>query len=167
MKKCYQCKETKSLIDFSKDRSRPDGLSYKCKNCDYKQKLILKHKDLDKYKEKIKVHQKNYRSKSTTKQKYREYYLINKEKMITKCYFSKLKKLFGITEKQYLQMLQEQENLCKICNNAFENRRDTHLDHCHKTNTVRGLLCGACNKGLGHFKDNIENLQKAIKYLKS
>jgi hypothetical protein len=41
------------------------------------------------------------------------------------------------------------------------------VDHDHKTNKVRGLLCNACNKGLGHFHDNVELLQKAINYLKS
>lgn len=30
---------------------------------------------------------------------------------------------------------------------------------------IRGLLCGNCNHGLGCFKDNKENLLKAIEYL--
>lgn len=41
-----------------------------------------------------------------------------------------------------------------------------YIDHCHKTNQVRGLLCFSCNSALGHFKDNVESLKKAIKYLK-
>ena len=40
-----------------------------------------------------------------------------------------------------------------------------YVDHCHKTNTLRDLLCHQCNSFLGHAKDNIEILQKAIDYL--
>ena len=36
-----------------------------------------------------------------------------------------------------------------------------------KTNKIRGLLCSNCNRGLGHFKDNIDILKSAIKYLES
>ena len=40
------------------------------------------------------------------------------------------------------------------------------VDHCHTSNEVRGILCLKCNMALGNFKDSIENLQNAIKYLK-
>jgi hypothetical protein len=39
------------------------------------------------------------------------------------------------------------------------------VDHCHKSGQIRGLLCNACNKGLGLFKDSPIILEKAIKYL--
>lgn len=42
---------------------------------------------------------------------------------------------------------------------------DGHIDHCHKTDIVRGLLCGSCNKGLGFFKDSPNLLYKASDYL--
>ena len=35
----------------------------------------------------------------------------------------------------------------------------------HETGRVRGLLCHHCNKALGGFKDSVEILTKAIKYL--
>lgn len=63
---------------------------------------------------------------------------------------------------------------CMICGKQMkqpENRRGQSLDvvavdHCHKTNKFRGLLCNACNKGLGLFNDNPILLENAIKYLK-
>ena len=39
------------------------------------------------------------------------------------------------------------------------------LDHCSKTNTFRGWICGNCNKGLGMLGDNVEGLLKALDYL--
>lgn len=41
------------------------------------------------------------------------------------------------------------------------------IDHNHSTDVtdIRGLLCNACNLGLGIFKDNVRVLEKAAKYL--
>jgi Recombination endonuclease VII len=39
------------------------------------------------------------------------------------------------------------------------------VDHCHKTNIVRGMLCNHCNRGLGHFKDDPQLLEFARIYL--
>ncbi len=43
---------------------------------------------------------------------------------------------------------------------------DLAQDHDHLTGMIRGQLCNQCNIGLGCFKDNIEVLSNAIKYLK-
>jgi hypothetical protein len=41
------------------------------------------------------------------------------------------------------------------------------IDHCHETGKVRGLLCDACNTGIGRFSDQVDLLQKAIDYLEN
>lgn len=64
-------------------------------------------------------------------------------------------------------MKDDQVGRCAICEEILpQDTKQIHVDHCHKTNITRGLLCSYCNKGLGFFKDDIQVLEKAIKYLK-
>jgi hypothetical protein len=42
---------------------------------------------------------------------------------------------------------------------------DIVLDHNHKTGKVRGWICDSCNTGIGRFKDDIELLKRAMKFL--
>lgn len=72
---------------------------------------------------------------------------------------------YGITQDQFYQMLIDQKNKCAICESEFKNSKDTHIDHCHNSSKVRGILCNRCNIALGQFEDNIELMQNAIKYL--
>lgn len=60
-------------------------------------------------------------------------------------------------------MLTDQNRTCAICKNPFETRPE--VDHDHGTGRVRGLLCGNCNKMLGHARDNVSVLNAAIQYL--
>ncbi len=72
-----------------------------------------------------------------------------------------------LTKNQYEKLLKHQKGSCAICNKkAEEFNKFMSTDHCHKTGTIRGLLCQKCNVGLGMFNDNVETLQQAAKYLK-
>lgn len=74
---------------------------------------------------------------------------------------------YGLTVEQYEAMLGEQGGGCAICGTKIADRanRRHYVDHCHETGIVRGVLCSACNSGLGHFKDNRDLLYRAIEYL--
>lgn len=72
---------------------------------------------------------------------------------------------FGLTAESYWDLYKKQNGKCFIC--GKKSSRKLGVDHCHKTNKVRGLLCVSCNVGLGHFKDSTELLKKAIRYLKN
>jgi len=76
-----------------------------------------------------------------------------------------LKRRYGIDKKIYEKLLKSQKGRCKICLNKETRARRLSVDHDHKTGRVRGLLCNKCNLGLGKFKDNINLLKKAVKYL--
>lgn len=70
------------------------------------------------------------------------------------------------TQIDYDRLYQIQSGKCAICNtHQIDLKRSLVVDHDHKTNFVRGLLCQKCNKGLGHFFDDPTTLQKAITYL--
>jgi hypothetical protein len=75
---------------------------------------------------------------------------------------------YGITQQDYENMIVEQNSKCAICGTDNPRSKDNlwHIDHCHKTKKVRGLLCQNCNTGLGKFKDDLIILQKAVEYLK-
>lgn len=66
---------------------------------------------------------------------------------------------------QLESMLKKQNGACQICQKGI-NLKTCKVDHCHKRGHVRGLLCNACNLALGIFKDNVEALKRAIRYLR-
>lgn len=73
----------------------------------------------------------------------------------------------GVSQKQYEEAFIKQRGRCAICNSTLNQTKYTKLsvDHDHKTGKFRALLCGGCNTGLGLFKESIERLSSAIKYL--
>lgn len=80
----------------------------------------------------------------------------------------------GISVEQYDRMLADQGGVCAICKQPERRRTrwgtDTTLlpvDHDHKTGVIRGLLCHACNKGVGLFKDDPNRLTAAAEYLRA
>lgn len=79
-----------------------------------------------------------------------------------------------ITIEEYGALLELQNSKCAICNKeetCIDGRskdkkpRRLSIDHCHTTGKVRGLLCHACNTAIGKFKDDVELLHKAIRYI--
>jgi ribosomal protein L40E len=70
----------------------------------------------------------------------------------------RLKRSYNLTVEEYKNLI---ANGCEICGN----KKHLHIDHIHGTKIVRGVLCSACNNGLGFFGDNIEGLAKAMIYL--
>ena len=77
---------------------------------------------------------------------------------------------YGLTAEDWQKMADAQNNLCAICGKpetrkTLKTVRRLAVDHDHLTNNVRALLCGACNAGLGHFKDDASLMRKAIAYL--
>lgn len=83
-----------------------------------------------------------------------------------------LRKGFGISLDDYQRMLSDQGGQCGICGSTTGGTRHGKdkafaVDHCHETGKVRGLLCEACNQGIGKMKDDPVLLRKAADYIES
>lgn len=77
-----------------------------------------------------------------------------------------LKSHYGLTPVDYNRMFVQQSGRCAICGiPQFELKYRLHVDHDHDTKRIRGLLCGNCNVGMGHFRHDINLLLKAGIYL--
>ena len=68
---------------------------------------------------------------------------------------------YGLSQKQYEALVERSGGLCEIC----QEKEVQHIDHCHDTGAVRGLLCPQCNHGLGNFQDRVALLNRASEYL--
>ncbi len=79
---------------------------------------------------------------------------------------SRVRAMYGIEPEQYLKMYNDQKGCCAICGEEPSTQRGLHLDHCHETGKVRGLLCHGCNVGIGSLRDDPDILKKALDYLK-
>lgn len=78
-----------------------------------------------------------------------------------------LKVRFGIDSATYDRLLAAQGGGCALCGSTNPGGRWTsfHVDHCHDTGRVRGLLCAYCNGALGTLGDSPEALLRAYEYV--
>jgi hypothetical protein len=72
---------------------------------------------------------------------------------------------YGLTIAQRDTLLVAQGGVCAICGTDQPDRGGWHVDHDHGTDEVRGVLCRACNNGIGDMRDSVEILERAIRYL--
>lgn len=145
MKKCNRCLVEKSLDEFFKDKNHSSGRYSICKSCKKNQTYKWRKNNRETYNSVAREWRKNHKLSC------REY---------------NLRKKFGITNAQYSEMFNAQDGCCWICGrHQSQVKRRLAVDHCHKTNKIRKLLCSNCNKGLGNFKENPEFLRRAAIYL--
>jgi hypothetical protein len=139
VKVCKTCKVEKEIEEFPKNKLYKGGIRPHCIEC-----------------------RRDYELKSYHKHKHKRPYVYEEDKD------RKLQKSYGIGYAEYLKMLDAQNNACAICGTKDTgNRKAFHVDHCHDTGKIRGLLCGNCNSGIGNLRDDINLLQRAIEYLQS
>lgn len=138
-KRCTRCKQEKPRSEFYRHPVAKNGVVSKCKEC----------------------------SAAMT----RERNALNPQRLAVTNRRSKLKRNYGITLEAYDKLLAQQDGGCAICGTPDPGGRIGafgpvfHVDHCHESGAIRGLLCHCCNTALGSFRDDVERLSKAIAYL--
>jgi hypothetical protein len=83
-----------------------------------------------------------------------------------------LKRYYGLSLNDYAEMYRLQNGVCGICK-CQEVEKDRHgnvrvlaVDHCHKTGSVRELLCYSCNSMLGQARDSVKVLLAGADYIR-
>lgn len=142
-KTCRDCKIEKELTEFHNRTGSKDGKQNRCKICNIS---------------KVKKWQKD------NQERYIEGWQRQTEKRKLEGPLSKKRaNKYGLTVDELSSLLDDANGLCTICKNPPH--RWLVIDHCHRSNEVRGVLCERCNQALGLFKDDIDTLENAIKYL--
>lgn len=80
----------------------------------------------------------------------------------------RLRKLYGITEEQYNELLRRQGGGCALCSKTPEDEgQSLAVDHNHKTGEIRGALCRYCNhRVIGRHTDS-DLLRRMAEYLEN
>lgn len=132
-----------------------------CKNC-YNKWLL---KNNPKYAEKQQKNCRDWIEKNKERKKQSDKDYVKKRVKDDPQYHSiKNLRQYGMTLDDYDRMLDEQGGGCAICGKEPKDRR-LHVDHCHETGIVRGLLCFRCNFGLSYFGENAERMKRAYEHL--
>jgi len=135
MKKCSKCNQEKSLEEFYPANWCEQGVRPDCKKCN----LLESQKYSTNYKLLHPIRRRD----------------------------TLLKNKYGLPLGAYDLMLKSQNGKCAICKVSRDPgyKKCFSVDHCHKTGKIRGLLCHACNIGLGLFKENIDTFKRVVTYL--
>lgn len=90
------------------------------------------------------------KNKDRLNQQSKKYYQENKERLLLLQKDFARKRLYGLTPTEYDYLVTMQDNRCAVCNQEFI--KTPHVDHCHTTGRIRGLLCQSCNTTLGKYE---------------
>jgi len=112
-----------------------------------------------KYPERIAEIQKRRREKILTDP-------VEKQRVYEQKRENRLKLKYGMTLKDYDKMFSKQKGKCAICTRESGDK-PFHIDHCHKTKKVRGLLCHQCNWYLGTLEADSGVFGRLVSYMKT
>ncbi|WP_434976453.1 endonuclease VII domain-containing protein [Streptomyces puniciscabiei] len=175
-KACRKCGRDLPLAAFARDRNRRDGLQVHCRECvaEYSAAYYRRRREsmgktvrakvdvpeghkLCRACGQVKPHSEWHRKHSAPDG------LASrcKECRAVQLRQDHLKRKYGLTEAERDAMIAAQRGLCAI----FLAAPPMHVDHCHKTGRVRGVLCFNCNSGLGLLRDDPEVVRRAAAYL--
>ncbi|MEU9412560.1 endonuclease VII domain-containing protein [Streptomyces sp. NPDC048281] len=175
-KHCRKCERDLPPAAFARDKNRCDGLQVYCRECvaaygaaHYRRrreaigKTVRERVDVPAGHKRcpqcevVKPHSEWERNK-TSSDGWASYCRACRAERNRVSYF---KRKYGLTEVERAALVASQQGVCCICLSAPA----AHVDHCHETGRVRGVLCFSCNAALGQFKDQPEVIRRAAAYV--
>ncbi|MGW4654630.1 endonuclease VII domain-containing protein [Streptomyces sp. NPDC004279] len=175
-KRCTGCERVLPLTSFARDRNRRDGLQVRCRECvaEYCAARYRRRRDTigKPVREKVEVPAGHKLCRTCGEIKPHSEWHRNagaSDGLSTRCKACRavrgrqdhLKRQYGITEAERDELIASQQGVCCICLSAPA----AHVDHCHETGRVRGVLCFSCNAALGQFKDRPDVIRRAATYV--
>ncbi|WP_155057541.1 endonuclease VII domain-containing protein [Streptomyces blattellae] len=175
-KQCRKCQRDLPLAAFARDKNRRDGLQVHCRGCvagysaaHYRRRREALGKPV---REKVDVPAGHKLCRSCGEIKPHSEWHRNataSDGLATCCRTCKadrgrqghLKRQYGLTVTECDEMIASQMGLCVICLKAPA----VHVDHCHETGRVRGVLCFNCNSAIGKLGDDPDAVRRAAAYL--
>ncbi|WP_030812714.1 endonuclease VII domain-containing protein [Streptomyces sp. NRRL F-2799] len=166
-KRCVRCGESKPRAAFARKRSNLDGLQRHCRDC--AASYHLHATDTHSRGEQDPVPSGHKRCRGCGEVKPHSEWHGKGGRLASRCKSCRaitrpaehLKGKYGLTVAERDAMIAAQRGLCVICLNAPA----VHVDHCHKTGRVRGVLCFNCNSAIGKLGDDPEAVRRAAAYL--
>ncbi|MFF5186886.1 endonuclease VII domain-containing protein [Streptomyces sp. NPDC000345] len=171
-KKCSACQKHLPVGAFASNNSRPDGLQANCRECAaeyYRRRREARgrtvrvkvpvprgHKRCPQC-EQVKPYSGWERNKSSSD----GWSSYCRECRAERNRISYFRRKYGLSPAELEAMVAEQHGVCCICPAAPAE----HVDHCHETGRVRGVLCFSCNAALGQFRDRPDVIRRAATYV--
>jgi hypothetical protein len=145
-KACTVCGVVKPLDQFHRNKNSRDGRKSDCAACCTAAALKWNNEHPDYHRAKAREYHQRHPGRTAD---------------------NNLQWRLGVPRGTYDKMLASQGGKCAICGTTDPGPRlkRFHVDHCHTRNQVRGLLCYACNVGLGAFRDKSDLLISASEYI--
>jgi hypothetical protein len=162
-KVCTKCGASKPLSEFHRQSGARDGRRPDCKVCN----LALQRARREAAPELNRARVRAWREANPGRDRERMDRFTATAKRPLSNRRSHLRRTYGLTVEQYDEILAAQGGGCAICGRKPRENISLHVDHCHDTGTVRGILCFRCNNGIGDFANDPVLLRAAASYLEA
>lgn len=151
MKTCSKCGQEKNINEFGLDKRKPDGRKYQCKLCHNAENLARRTAHPERHRTVNLAYARSDRGKA-----------LQRANSLRRKFWPNLTNDQAVAE--YERLLVEQKHCCALCGkHQSAMKTNFHVDHCHDTGIVRGLLCDFCNRVEVQDK-TLERVLKLIAY---
>lgn len=140
--------------DFSPDKRTKTGFYAWCRDCHNENQRNWRSANM--------TSERKERKRKSDLEDYYKHHEQRREQQID----SRLRNRYGISKDEYDAILLNQDGVCKICREFKPGPKSMHVDHCHSSGKVRGILCSRCNLKVGLIENNRDWIIKADEYLR-